>query len=107
MRRLINLLHLGCIFLILQWGDIIVLIHGVILWLALNLKAKLDHAVNATSERLRLLKGEPRGEQRGLEEKPHQVLDGLAVAVLVGLLHKVSDDSMEGIDLQSLLRRHV
>merc|ERR1712127_874111 len=65
---LVDLLHLG--------GLLVVLLDG---------EAELDHAVDAAGEGGGLVEREARGEQRGLEEQVHEVLDRL-VALVGGAL---------------------
>ena len=70
-------------------------------------QAQLDHAVDAPAERVRLVQAEARGEQRGLEEQQHKVLDRLVALVRLGALAQLAHDDVVGVDLERLLGRHV
>ena len=64
--------------------------------------------MDALSETGRLIDGESGDEQRGLEEKLGDRLDGAVVlAISLDLLPQLLDDGGLGRDLEGLLRRHV
>jgi hypothetical protein len=78
---------------------------GVIL---LNVEAELDKLVDAVGETSRLLDGETRDKERGLEEELNDGLDSAVVlAVVLNLLLELLDDGRLGRDLESLLGGHV
>merc|ERR1711871_1795016 len=63
--------------------------------------------MDATGKGVRLVEGEPRGEQGGLEEQQHEVLHGLVALVGLGALAELVHDGVVRVDLHSLLGRHV
>ncbi|PTD13153.1 hypothetical protein FCULG_00004790 [Fusarium culmorum] len=78
---------------------------GVIL---LNVEAELDKLVDAVGETSRLLDGETRDKERGLEEELNDGLDSAVVlTVVLNLLLELLDDGRLGRDLESLLGGHV
>jgi hypothetical protein len=78
---------------------------GIVL---LNVEAELHQLVDAVSEASRLVNGEARDEQRGLEEELDDGLDGAVVlAVSLDLLLELLDNGGLGGDLKSLLGGHV
>lgn len=74
----------------------------------LDVETELDKLVDAVGETSRLVNGETRDKERGLEEKLDDRLDG-AVVLTVGLdlLLELLNDRRLGRDLESLLGRHV
>merc|ERR1711861_12856 len=54
-----------------------------------------------------LIQGETRGEHRGVEEQPDQVLDGLVVLVLLSTCTQCLDDCARWVELHGLLGSHV
>merc|ERR1719460_1115120 len=79
LARSVHLLHLGALVAVLLEGR--QLLDVVRLVVVLDGEAELDHAVDAAGEGGRLVEREAGGEQRGLEEQVHQVLDGLVPLV--------------------------
>ncbi|KAI6770984.1 hypothetical protein HG531_009839 [Fusarium graminearum] len=78
---------------------------GIIL---LNVEAELDKLVDAVGETSRLLDGETRDKERGLEEELNDGLDSAVVlTVVLNLLLELLDDGRLGRDLESLLGGHV
>ncbi|KAI9155186.1 putative sterol O-acyltransferase 2 [Paramyrothecium foliicola] len=74
----------------------------------LDVQAELDKLVDALSEAGRLVNGEARDEQRGLEQKLDDGLDGAVVlTVSLNLLLELLDNGRLGGDLEGLLGRHV
>merc|ERR1712166_286003 len=75
--------------------------------LGLSIEDELDHAVDAAGEGGGLVEREARGEQRGLEEQVHQVLDRLVALVGGALGLELLHDAVLGVDLHRLLGGHV
>merc|ERR1712023_33110 len=99
--HLIDLLHLGALLILQLWQIIIViLIQSVIL---INRQTKLDHTVDARGEGGWLIQGEARGQHRGVEQQPDQVLHSLVVLVLLSTSAEGLDDSVAWVDLHGLL----
>merc|ERR1711904_96010 len=106
-EHLIDLLHLGALIVLERREVIIVLISVIFLSSVVNAEAELDHAVDAASKGDRLIQGEARCEQGGVEQQPDKVLDSLVVLVLVGTCTESVDDGVQWVHLHSLLRCHV
>ena len=70
-------------------------------------KSELDHSVDSGGELGGLIQGESGGKERGVEQQPDKVLDGLVSLVLVGLLLQLSDDWVVWVDFHGLLGDHV
>merc|ERR1719198_2573125 len=70
-------------------------------------QAEFDHAVDAPRELRGLVQVEARGQQRSVEQKPDQILDGLVGLVCCGLLLQLRHDRVLRVHLHSLLRHHV
>eukprot|EP00657_Telonema_sp_P-1_P009156 TRINITY_DN332_c0_g1_i3.p2 TRINITY_DN332_c0_g1~~TRINITY_DN332_c0_g1_i3.p2 ORF type:complete len:587 (+),score=293.64 TRINITY_DN332_c0_g1_i3:233-1993(+) len=83
--------------------------HGLGLGVVLGteLKAKLDHAVDALGVGSGVLEVEAGGEEGGVEEQVDEVLDGLVALVGVDALAQLLDDGVVGVDLHGLLGHHV
>ncbi|KAI6776272.1 hypothetical protein HG530_000217 [Fusarium avenaceum] len=74
----------------------------------LDVEAELDELVDAVGETSRLVNGEARDKERGLEEELDDGLDSAVVlAVSLNLLLELLDDRRLGGDLEGLLGRHV
>ena len=63
--------------------------------------------MNALRERSRLVEGEARGKESGLEQKICQVANRLVGPVSLDLHFGFLDDGIEGVKFMCLLRRHV
>jgi len=104
---LIDLLHLvhllvGALNLLERRQVRIALVLGIV-----DGEAELDHAVDAPSELGRLLEGKAGRQQRGVEEEPDQILDGLVGLVGVALRLELGHNRVLGVDLHGLLGDHV
>merc|ERR1719362_902129 len=121
--NLINLLH-GRDVLLLQRGHLIIivvvlfvvvrhrhiLIVVIIIVIVVILKdgeSELDELVDAARELDGFLEREARGQQRRLEQQPHQVLDRLVRWVRRESLFEGADNGMAGINLHGLLAHHI
>merc|ERR1719502_1399165 len=75
----VNFLHLGGLigsaFNLLQRRQVIIIAKSLII--VVDAKTKLDHTMNAASKLGWLIKVETRGQERGVEQEPNQVLDCL------------------------------
>mmetsp|Transcript_513 Transcript_513/g.1103 ORF Transcript_513/g.1103 Transcript_513/m.1103 type:complete len:411 (-) Transcript_513:1067-2299(-) len=105
---LVDLLHLGCLHLgaldLLQWRQVL------LSWCLLVLvdgESEFDHAVDAAGELGGVIEGEAGGEERGVEEEPDEVLDGLVGLVRRRLLLELHHDAVLGVDLHRLARHHI
>ena len=78
---------------------------GVIL---LDVQAKLDKLVDTLSEASRLVNGEARDKERGLEQKLDDGLDGAVILTIsLDFVLELLDDGRLGRDFKSLLGGHV
>mmetsp|Transcript_10905 Transcript_10905/g.28681 ORF Transcript_10905/g.28681 Transcript_10905/m.28681 type:complete len:633 (+) Transcript_10905:1264-3162(+) len=68
---------------------------------------ELDHAVDAGREHVGLVKREPRGEERGIEEQVDEILDGLVGLVGLDAADELLHDGVIRVDFHGLARRHV
>mmetsp|Transcript_76115 Transcript_76115/g.214372 ORF Transcript_76115/g.214372 Transcript_76115/m.214372 type:complete len:252 (-) Transcript_76115:360-1115(-) len=106
---LVDLLHLGSLISgtldLLQRRQVVVV--GEALVVVVDAEAELDHAVDAARELRGLVQVEARGQQRGVEEQPDQVLDRLVRLVRGRLLLEFGHDGVLGVHLHGLLGDHV
>mmetsp|Transcript_7952 Transcript_7952/g.7900 ORF Transcript_7952/g.7900 Transcript_7952/m.7900 type:complete len:227 (-) Transcript_7952:176-856(-) len=63
--------------------------------------------MDAAGKLSRVVKAEPRGEKRSIEEQPDQILHSLIRLISSSLLLQLDHDSILGVDLHSLLGHHV
>merc|ERR1712032_969206 len=105
--NLIDLLH-GRDVLLLQRGHLIIIV--VILFVVVILKdgeSELDELVDAAGKLDGFLEREARGQQRRLEQQPHQVLDRLVRWVRSESFLQRADNGVSRVDLHGLLAHHV
>merc|ERR1712032_1369116 len=105
--NLINLLH-GRDVLLLQRGHLIIIV--VVLFVVVILKdgeSELDELVDAAGKLDGFLEREARGQQRRLEQQPHQVLDRLVRWVRSESFLQRADNGVSRVDLHGLLAHHV
>merc|ERR1719445_2974812 len=118
---LVDFLH-GRDVLLLQRGHLIIIVvilfvvvrHRhiliVVIIIVIILKdgeSELDELVDAAGKLDGFLEREARGQQRRLEQQPHQVLDRLVRWVRRESLFEGADNGMTGIDLHGLLAHHI
>merc|ERR1712032_1587657 len=101
--NLIDLLH-GRDVLLLQRGHLIIIIVVVILK---DGESELDELVDAAGKLDGFLEREARGQQRRLEQQPHQVLDRLVRWVRSESFLQRADNGVSRVDLHGLLAHHV
>eukprot|EP00959_Pyramimonas_sp_CCMP1952_P094284 1972302-Pyramimonas_sp.AAC.1 len=104
---LVDLLHAAALIDVLLQGRQVTLIIILESDILVDAEAELDHAVDAAAEGGGLVQGEAGGEEGGLEEQQHEVLDGLVRLVSLGTLAKLAHDGVVGVDLHGLLGSHV
>mmetsp|Transcript_37649 Transcript_37649/g.69457 ORF Transcript_37649/g.69457 Transcript_37649/m.69457 type:complete len:342 (+) Transcript_37649:164-1189(+) len=110
---LVDVLHLITLlgFLGLKGRNIIIVgLGGLLGFLFLvvvsNAETELDELVDAAGEDGRLRQAEPRSKERGLEEEPDKVLNGLVLLVLLEPVAELLDDRVLRVELKSLLGDH-
>merc|ERR1711953_629244 len=107
--RSVDLFHLGglvssALDFLKRWEIVIVTKALVIV---IDAESKLDHSVNSACELRRLVKIEARSEEKGVEKKPNEVLDGLVGFVGSRLLLELTHDGMLWVHFHGLLGNHV
>ncbi|GJN33640.1 hypothetical protein PR202_gb22261 [Eleusine coracana subsp. coracana] len=101
---LVDLLHLALAGVVLQRRHFSVGLSRPVL---VDAEAKLEHAVDPGAEGVGVVKAKARGEESGLEEQHHEVLDGLVVLVSICTLAELVHNGVLRVDLHGLLARHV
>ena len=109
LKSLVDLLHLGSLvgraLDFLQRWEVVVIAESLVI--VVDAEAELDHAVDAAGELGGLVQVKAGGEERGVEQQPDEILDGLVGLVSGRLLLQLRHDGVLGVHLHGLLGDHV